>query len=74
MWLFTKDGHLSIGQHSSDASYLVVHSRMQEEMDKFVAVLDRGRRPEARNPGDDGRRLPLPRHGRGRSSPRRSAG
>ena len=40
MWLFTKDGHVSIGQHSSAPDYLVVHSRMREEMDSFVALLD----------------------------------
>ena len=40
MWLFTEHGHLSVGQHSSAPDYLVVHSRMREEMDKFVALLD----------------------------------
>ena len=40
MWLFTKHGHFSLGQHSSDPSYLVVHSQLREEMDKFVGVLD----------------------------------
>jgi hypothetical protein len=40
MWLFTKHGHLSIGPHSSEPGYLVVHSRTREEMDKFVALLD----------------------------------
>ena len=40
MWLFTKNGHLSLGQHSSEPGYLVVHTQLREEMDKFVAVLD----------------------------------
>ena len=40
MWIFTEHGHLSIGQHSSEPEYLVIHSRMREEMDRFVAVLD----------------------------------
>jgi hypothetical protein len=40
MWVFSKSGHFSIGQHASDPNYLVVHSQLREEMDKFVGILD----------------------------------
>jgi hypothetical protein len=40
MWLFSKSGHFSIGQHPSDASYLVVQAQSREELGKFVGVLD----------------------------------
>ena len=40
MWLFGKDGHLSIGQYPSDPELLIVHAQLREEMDSFVALLD----------------------------------
>ncbi len=40
MWLFTKNGHLSVGQHPVDHEYLVVRAQLREEMDPFVALLD----------------------------------
>ena len=40
MWLFSKDGHLSIGQHASDHGYLVVHAQVREDIDSLVAMLD----------------------------------
>ena len=40
MWLFTKHGHLSVGQHAFDHDHLVVHAQLREEMDSFVALLD----------------------------------
>jgi hypothetical protein len=40
MWLFTKNGHLSVGQHAFDHDYLVVHAQMREELDSFAALLD----------------------------------
>ena len=40
MWLFTKNGHLSIGQHAFDHDYLVVHAQLREEMDSFVPLLN----------------------------------
>lgn len=40
MWIFSKFGHLSIGQHASDHDVLVVHAQLRDELAKFVAVLD----------------------------------
>ena len=40
MWIFTKHGHLSIGQNAFDHDYLIVHAQLREEMDSFVALLD----------------------------------
>jgi hypothetical protein len=40
MWLFTKNGHLSIGQHAFNPDYLVLHAQVREDIDGFVAVLD----------------------------------
>ena len=40
MWLFGKNGHLSIGQYPFDPELLVVHTQLREEMDSFVALLD----------------------------------
>jgi hypothetical protein len=40
MWLFTKHGHLNLGQHAGDKEILVVHSQLREELDSFVALLD----------------------------------
>ena len=40
MWLFGKNGHLSIGQYPFDHELLVVHAQLREEMDSFVALLD----------------------------------
>jgi hypothetical protein len=59
MWLFTEHGHLSIGQHSSEPDYLVVHSRMRGEMDKFVALLDEaaGKRHEVQETVEGGYRF-----------------
>ena len=40
MWIFGKQGHLSLGQHASDHDQLVVHAQLREDIDKFVALLD----------------------------------
>ena len=40
MWLFTKQGHLSIGQNAFDHDQLVVHAQVREDIESFVAVLD----------------------------------
>ena len=40
MWLFTKHGHLSLGQHPDDHGRLAVHTQLREELDGFVALLD----------------------------------
>jgi len=40
MWLFTKQGHVSIGQHAYDHNLLVIHAQLREDIDGFVAVLD----------------------------------
>jgi len=40
MWVFGKQGHLSIGQHASDHDILVVHAQLREELDSFVVLLD----------------------------------
>jgi hypothetical protein len=40
MWIFTKNGHLSVGQHPDDHDFLVVHAQLREELDSFVALLD----------------------------------
>ena len=48
MWIFTKQGHLSIGQHAYDHDLLVVHAQVREDIEAFVAVLDEvgGQKPE----------------------------
>ena len=40
MWVFSKNGHLSIGQHASDHNYLVVHAQVREDLKNLVALLD----------------------------------
>jgi hypothetical protein len=40
MWLFTKSGHLSIGQDASNHDNLVVHAQLREDIDNFVEALD----------------------------------
>ncbi len=40
MWLFTKNGHLAIGQHASDHGYLVVHAQVREDLENLVVMLD----------------------------------
>ena len=40
MWIFSKHGHLSLGQHASDHDMLVIHAQVREEMASFVALLD----------------------------------
>jgi len=40
MWIFSKHGHFSLGQHPDDPELLVVHSQLREELDGFVALLD----------------------------------
>ena len=42
MWIFTRSGHLSIGQRAGQTDILEVHSQLREELDSFVAVLDAG--------------------------------
>ena len=40
MWVFTKQGHLNIGQYPFDQEMLVVHGQLKEEMDSFVTLVD----------------------------------
>jgi len=40
MWIFSKSGHLSIGQHANDSDLMVVHAQVREELESFVALLD----------------------------------
>jgi hypothetical protein len=40
MWIFSKHGHLSVGQHAFDPALLVIHAQLREELDSFVALLD----------------------------------
>jgi hypothetical protein len=40
MWLFTKNGHLSIGQDPFAPDFLFVHAQMREEIAPFVTLLD----------------------------------
>ena len=42
MWIFSKTGHLNIGQHASDHDYLVVHAQVREDIENLVAMLDEG--------------------------------
>jgi hypothetical protein len=41
MWLFTKDGHLSIGQKPFDLDQLIIHTQLREEIEAVVALLDK---------------------------------
>jgi hypothetical protein len=40
MWIFSKSGHLNLGQQGTDPGLLVVQSRTREDIDRFVALLD----------------------------------
>ena len=40
MWIFSKNGHLSVAQHPESHDYFVVHAQLREDIDKFVALLD----------------------------------
>jgi hypothetical protein len=40
MWIFTKDGHLSLVQHPTDLGRLVIHAQLREDMERFVTLLD----------------------------------
>jgi hypothetical protein len=40
MWLFTKSGHLSMAQHPTDPGRLVIHAQSQEDVERFVTLLD----------------------------------
>ena len=40
MWIFTKNGHLSLGQRAGKPNILEVHAQLREEMDSFVPMLD----------------------------------
>ena len=40
MWLFTKNGHLTIGQYSFNPELLVVQAQLRAEMDSFVTLLN----------------------------------
>ena len=40
MWLFTKQGHVSIGQNPFDLAQLVIHAQLREEIEAVVAMLD----------------------------------
>jgi len=55
MWLFTKSGHLNVGQHASDHDLLVIQAQQQDEIDSFIAVLDEvGGRKHGVQPPIDG--------------------
>ena len=41
MWIFTKQGHVSIGQDAFDHSKLLLHTQLREELEAVVAVLDK---------------------------------
>ena len=40
MWIFTKQGHVSIGQHAFDHEQLVLHAQVREDIESVVALLD----------------------------------
>ncbi len=40
MWLFGKNGHLSIGQYPFNPELLVVHAQLREEMDSFATLVN----------------------------------
>lgn len=40
MWIFTKQGHIAIGQDPFDHERLFVHSQLREEIESVVALLD----------------------------------
>lgn len=40
MWIFGKQGHLSIGQDANDHGILVIQAQMKSEIDSIVAILD----------------------------------
>ena len=40
MWLFTKNGHLSLAQHGSDPDCLLVQAQSRVDLDRFVGLLD----------------------------------
>ena len=73
MWIFGKNGHISLGQHPSNHDVLVIHAQIHGEMDSFVAVLDAisGQRHEVQETTRGGLRLCRLR-AQGRSSPKRS--
>lgn len=56
MWLFTKFGHLSLGQDPFAPDFLFVHAQTPEEIVPFVALLDevagRKHETEERTEGD----------------------
>ena len=41
MWLFTKQGHVSIGQNPFDRDQLIIHTQLREEIEAVVALLDK---------------------------------
>jgi hypothetical protein len=59
MWLFTKDGHLSLARHPAQPDCLVVYAQLREDMDKFVVLLDEigGRRHPVQEAAEEGYRF-----------------
>lgn len=56
MWLFTKSGHLSLAQHPTQPDFLVVQAQKQQDMDRFVGLLDEasGQQHEVQATADSG--------------------
>lgn len=40
MWLFTKDGHLSLSRSPFNLDEIVVRSRSREDIERFLVLLD----------------------------------
>ena len=40
MWIFSKHGHLSLGQDANDHDLLVIHAQLCNDLDGLVALLD----------------------------------
>ncbi len=55
MWLFTKNGHLSVGQDPVAPGFLFVHAQMREEIAPFIVLLDEvaGRKHEIEETAED---------------------
>ena len=48
MWIFSKQGHVSIGQNPFNLDQLIIHTQLREEIEAVVALLDKagGKRHE----------------------------
>ena len=56
MWIFSKDGHLSLAQHPTQPDCLVVQAQQRPDMDSFVSLLNEvsGAQHEIQPGGDSG--------------------